>query len=168
MAHKIYHLTPHENTKSILKEGIKANEYGDIYVFTDMLVADTIAKNQIFTKRYSVFEINRKGIKVKLIPDQCAEFSQGFQRIIKQNEIDPKYLELIYEDIEIITNGLTEWDYLVYEHHYHVDFVDTAKRWKKFTKHLEQWKRHKIGKRPVWIEFLLGSDLKKINLLSDV
>lgn len=165
MKQKIYHLTPHENTKAILEEGIKANEDGDIYVFTDMIVADTIAKNQVFTAKYSVFEINRKGIGVKLMPDDCGELSQAYQRIIKQNKIDPKYLELIACEMDIVTDRPTSWDYFVYENCYNIPYIDAINRWIKYKKCYEKWELNKCGKKPNWYEFLLeGYNYKKDNL----
>jgi len=66
---KLYHLTPTKNRDLILKEGIKANKDHMIFVFTDMLVANEIAKNQVFTDRYCVFKIARKGIESPLLKD---------------------------------------------------------------------------------------------------
>lgn len=107
-----FHLTPPENVKPILETGLRGNEDGEIYVFTDMLVANVIAKEQVFTRRYAVFAIDPAGITGKVMPETAAEFSAGHQRIIVQDRIAPEYLKLTGEWDTIIDKP-TEWDYLV-------------------------------------------------------
>jgi hypothetical protein len=111
MKNKYFHLTNYENTEKIMQEGIKANKDGLIFVFTDMLVANTIARDQVFTDRYSAFEINRNGIYGKILDDDKAgEMSQGYHRIIKQKLISPKVLKLVYKK-DTIHFEPDEWDY---------------------------------------------------------
>ena len=106
----LYHLTPHENEAAILRDGIVANEDGEIFLFTDMLVADTIAGDQVITKRYVVFQIDRKGVTSRLRPDKVAEFSRGYHRIVKQDCIKPEFLTLV--GVFDTASGPTEWNYL--------------------------------------------------------
>jgi hypothetical protein len=108
-----YHLTPYENTQQILEEGIKADSEGNIFTFTDLMVANTIAKEQVFTDRYSIFRIIREGFKGKPMLDEVGEFTAPYHRIIKYPHIKPKYLEFICEQ-ETIYDKPTEWDYLLY------------------------------------------------------
>ena len=89
MKNEYFHLTNCENTAKIMQEGIKANKSGDIYVFTDMLVANPIAKEQVFADSYSVFQIDRKGVYGKILDDDAGELTQGYHRIIKQKLIKP-------------------------------------------------------------------------------
>ncbi len=110
MQNKYFHLTDCENVAKIMQEGIKANKSGEIYVFTDMLVANTIARDQVFTDRYSAFEINRNGIYGKILDDNVGELSQGYHRIIKQKLIKPEFLKLFCEK-DTIHFEPTEWDY---------------------------------------------------------
>jgi hypothetical protein len=93
----LFHLTHLDNVKAILADGIKANEDGEIFVFTDTIVADTIARDQVFLKEYAIFRIYRKGISFELLPDEVAEFSAPFQRIIKMSRIPPRCLALVSE-----------------------------------------------------------------------
>ncbi len=72
---KLFHLTPIENVESIQKHGLKADEDGEIFVFTELWVADTIVTNQVFAKHYAVFEMKAKGISGKIGPDEVAESS---------------------------------------------------------------------------------------------
>ncbi|HNU71942.1 MAG TPA: hypothetical protein PKL48_09580 [Thermodesulfobacteriota bacterium] len=114
---KLYHLTPTKNRDLILKEGIKANKDHMIFVFTDMLVANEIAKNQVFTDRYCVFKIARKGIESPLLKDNVGEFSAWFHRIVKQDCIEPQCLKLVCEQ-DTIYDKPTTWDYLVHGRFY--------------------------------------------------
>jgi hypothetical protein len=110
---KYFHLTPSNNTHKIKKEGIKADEEGNIFVFTDMLVANEIAKNQVFTEQYAVFKIERKGITGKIEKDNVAEFAAFYQRIIKQKTIKPKFVKFMSVE-DTVFDKPTTWDYLVY------------------------------------------------------
>lgn len=106
---KLYHITNVKNVGSILDKGLMANEDGDIYLFDNVsvmwidgsmiCVADHIAKNQIFTDRYAMFEIDTKGIKYPIEQDLCAEWTTKQQYIVKQKVINKKYINLfgIYE-----------------------------------------------------------------------
>lgn len=107
---KLYHLTPAENLEAIQRTGIVADTEGNIFAFTDMLVANEIAKNQVFTCRYAVLEIDRKGVVGRLRPDQVAEFSSGYHRIIRQAKIFPEFCQHVGT---FDTNyDPTEYDYL--------------------------------------------------------
>jgi hypothetical protein len=112
IAMTLYHLTPSENASEILKEGIKADEEGNIFAFTEMIVANEIAKNQVFTERYCVFRISRRGIKGEILKDNVAEFSACFQRIIKQDHIEPKFLRKMCEEDTVLLKP-TAWDYMI-------------------------------------------------------
>ena len=110
MKTKLYHLTPYEKAERIMNEGLVADAEGYIFAFTDLLIANTLAKDQIFTDRYCVFRINRKGVTGEIMPDNVAEFSAPFQRIIKQKRIEAKYLKLLCEK-NTIWDRPTGWDY---------------------------------------------------------
>jgi hypothetical protein len=74
------------------------------------LVANVIAKSQVRTRRYVVFEIAPEGICGSLEPDEVAEFSRRFQRLLKQQRIAPKHLRLLGV-YDTIVDYPTEWDY---------------------------------------------------------
>jgi hypothetical protein len=107
----LYHLTPAENAPRIRKEGLKAND-GRIFAFTDMIVANAIAKEQVFTRRYCVFRISKNGINGEILRDRVEEFSAWAQRIIMQDHIEPKFLRKVCET-DTIYDKPTAWDYEV-------------------------------------------------------
>jgi len=106
---KLFHLTPIANKASIQAEGIRGSEQGKIFVFTDMIVANTIARDQVFTPQFSVFRINPKGVRGKIIPDRVAEIAARWHRVIRQAKILPHYLTLVSDFVT--QRGPTEWDY---------------------------------------------------------
>jgi len=102
---KYYHIT--KNSKkvkdSILKNGLRCNEDGDIYLFENMAfkingvtnnVSDAIAANQLFLKQYLMFEIDSDGLTVELQPDAVGEFSASMQWFVKQPVIAPAHIDL--------------------------------------------------------------------------
>jgi hypothetical protein len=91
---KLYHITHIDNFTSIINEGLKANNKGEIFIFDNIDCASHIAINQIFLfDNYALFEINPKGIDVELINDNVTEYTSKHQFIIYQNIILPKYLK---------------------------------------------------------------------------
>ena len=113
MKNTYYHLTDCENAPKVIQEGIKSDRYGQIFVFTDMLVANPIAKDQVFTKRYSVFKIDPKGITGEILEDYAGEFTQIYHKIIKQELIKPEFLKLICEKDTLFIEPAS-WDYIYY------------------------------------------------------
>jgi len=109
---QLKHLTPEENLPAILKEGLAANDDGEIFAYTDDLVADTIAKNQVFTKRYAVLLIDPAGVTGNVVDDNVSEFSAGYQRIITQKRIGPQHLRHT-GTFDVVTARPTAWDYIV-------------------------------------------------------
>lgn len=114
----LYHLTPAVNVPSILSEGLRASNDGAIYAFTDMIVADTIARNQVFARRYGVFRIIRRGIRGVVEPDDVAEFAAPYQRRIIQARIAPQHLRYLGTIDADTTARPTAWDYHVGEQIY--------------------------------------------------
>ncbi len=109
-----YHITAKENALSILKEGLKANSEGEIFLFdnisvrtitakfnvngkpisenTIINVADHIAKSQLFLKEYVMFEVDSRGFETELIQDVCGEICFMAQWILKQSNIKPSFI----------------------------------------------------------------------------
>ena len=90
----LYHLTNAHHHASIMRNGITAKA-GVISVFTDMLVADVVAKSQVGVTRYTVYSIDPKGITGALTKDNVAESSQPYQRILHQRSISPQFLTVV-------------------------------------------------------------------------
>lgn len=98
----MYHITEVENLESILEEGLKCNEDGEIFVFENKSIhcngiinniADMIAFNQIFLEEYVMIEIDEDGFESELIPDDVAELSHKQQWYVKQKIIAPEFLD---------------------------------------------------------------------------
>lgn len=110
-----FHITAPENVSAILKEGLKANADGEIFLFEiatfptiiagkDLQpiqvvesVENHIAKNQIFLERYAVLGIDADGINGELEADNVAELCAKYQYIARQDIIKPEFITLIGE-----------------------------------------------------------------------
>lgn len=108
-----YHITSPKNALNILKNGLKCNEDGDIFLFenktlrvkeeyradyeklglrTEIVVADHIARNQIFLKDIVMLEIDSRGLHGEFIQDNVGEETSKFQWIVKQPLIAPQFI----------------------------------------------------------------------------
>ena len=105
---KYYHITKKENGLSINLFGLKSNEDGEIFLFSDwtlttrsnkktVLICDLIARNQLFLDEFIIYEINPKGIKGKIENDNVAELTSKSQWIITQDNISRSYIKIIGE-----------------------------------------------------------------------
>ena len=94
------HLTESKNVLSIMKDGIKANKDGEIFVYDDYMfkwmgmvhyVGDSIAFNQVMfdLKDYVIFFIDKRDVTGEVLPDDVGECTSKFQHIIKQKKIEP-------------------------------------------------------------------------------
>jgi hypothetical protein len=110
----LYHLSPVENIDAIQNEGIRASDDGAIYAFTHMVVANTVARDQVFTDRYAIFRILTRGVSGEVLPDNVAEFASPFQRRIMQQRIEVGHVHLLGVR-EVIVDRPTEFDFLVGE-----------------------------------------------------
>ena len=107
-----YHVTDVNNISQIQKEGLKANEEGLIFVFTDMIVPSLVAQEQFgLADQYAVFKISSKGITGRVIKDRVAEFTAPYQRVIIQEKISIPYVYLL--GIFKIDTNRSEWDLLL-------------------------------------------------------
>lgn len=105
-----YHVTDVNNVEQIKSEGLKANDEGLIFVFTDMIVSGLMAQEQHGIKdRYAVFKIYSEGITGRVIKDRVAEFSAPYQRVIIQKGISKRYIEFL-GTFKIDPFESTEWD----------------------------------------------------------
>ena len=109
-----YHLTAVANQEAILRDGIKADEEGFIYLFDDMLAANPIARGQVFVKRYVVFSVDDAGLTDEPSKDVVGEFSQGMQWRIKQERIESRFLTVVGE-FDTVYDKPTEFDYMLGE-----------------------------------------------------
>lgn len=118
-----YHLTSTKNLQSILKDGLRANEDGDIFIFingtiynqygciidkdkkeakiglTKQTVADHICINQIFKfNEFVMLKIDSRGISGELVEDVVGEIPSYLHKqwIAKQSVIKPEWLSFKY------------------------------------------------------------------------
>ena len=75
-----------------------------------MIAAEEIARNQVGVSVYAIFEIDRKGITSKIERDDVAESTASFQRIIKQDRIEPKFIHFVTIKRTSLSKP-TVWDY---------------------------------------------------------
>lgn len=92
-----YHVTRVENIDSIVLNGLKANEEGDVFLYEEYpltelgrlslnasTVGESIAKNQLFiADKYAVFTV--KAREKDLVKDNVAESTSTIQHINKGN-----------------------------------------------------------------------------------
>ncbi len=110
----MYHVTSLGNVESIEKNGIIANRRGEIFVITDPIVANEIAKSQLFLDEYAIFGIEESAITGCVIEDQVAEFTRSPHRIILQDRIEPNEIFLLGE-LDTVVWEPVEWDYILGE-----------------------------------------------------
>jgi hypothetical protein len=97
---KYYHISPIKNKESILKDGLKSNEEGEIFLLDDIETVPSIAINQLGISEYSIFSVSPDGFTIKLINDNVAENSASGQFIVKQKLIKPQYITHFKDVIE--------------------------------------------------------------------
>lgn len=108
-----YHVTDVNNVDQIKRDGLKANEEGLIFVFTDMVVSGLIAKEHYgLVDRYAVFKVLSTGITGRVIKDRVAEFSAPYQRVIIQEKIEKRYIDFL-GTFRIDPYEPNEWDLLL-------------------------------------------------------
>ena len=89
---KLYHITDTKNAYSIIHNGLKANENGDVFLFENksvmkitykdyIPVADVIAVEQLFLDKYMMFEVDVSGLE--LSTDDVGELTASIQYIYR-------------------------------------------------------------------------------------
>lgn len=107
-----FHLTRPENLEPIERDGLRADSEGNIFAFSDLIVADSIAAEQVFADPYVLLWIHPHGINGKLYADDVAEGSHRFQCIIRQERIEPQYVHYL-ATMRVQTDALTPWQRLL-------------------------------------------------------
>jgi hypothetical protein len=136
-----YHVTDVNNVDQIKRDGLKANEEGLIFVFTDMIVSGSIAKNQFgLVDRYAVFKIYSNGITGRVIKDRVAEFSAPHQRVIIQERIQKKYIDFLGV-FRVDSYEPAEWDLLLLKRFIGLTKKDARKVFEERRKFIKKIKR---------------------------
>jgi hypothetical protein len=93
---KYYHITPFENYKNILREGLKANPLGEIFVFdtNHRGIIEYASINQLAITHCALFEIDANGITGEIEDDNVGEYTSQYQKIIHQDLIKPEFLRI--------------------------------------------------------------------------
>ena len=108
MSEIFYHVTEAKNVKSILKDGLKCDNDGYIYLLTELDIQETIygiwvflpdiiSTEQIGIKKYSLFQIYSEGITSEIEDDNVGELVSEFQKRINQKIIHTDYIKLLEE-----------------------------------------------------------------------
>lgn len=119
---KLYHITYSNNAYSIIHNGLKANENGDVFLFDNksvkkiyfkdyVSVADIIAVEQLFIDEYVMLEVDVSGLE--LLTDDVGELTASLQYIYK-GDIQPERITPygIYDTKEYFDN-LIDMDGLI-------------------------------------------------------
>jgi len=137
-----YHVTNPKNVKSIMKHGLKCDEEGNIFVFTDPFFANAIARDQCFLmKGYALLQIDARHLEGSVEPDRVAEWPARFQRIVKQDRIAPELINHL-NNFSTIYKKPTQYDYMVLQKLFGRDW--TCKQTDQYYK-INNWHhRHQI------------------------
>ena len=103
---KYWHISAKENRESILKNGLKCDNKGYIYLINRLYdelhvfhvkisIPDSIAVSQVFLKDYDLFEIDSEGLSSNILRDNVREKLSNCQNRVKQSIINPEYVKLI-------------------------------------------------------------------------
>jgi hypothetical protein len=103
---KYWHISAKENRESILKNGLKCDNKGYIYLINRLYdelhdfdvkisIPDSIAISQVFLKDYDLFEIDSEGLTSKILRDNVREKLSNYQNRIKQSLINPEHINFI-------------------------------------------------------------------------
>lgn len=98
MVKTYYHISPIDNKKSIISNGLKCNEDGETFLFDTLSQAKYISINQVFLDEYSLFKIDYKGIEVEPKRDMVMEMGADSQYIIKQTSIKPQFIKHLKDE----------------------------------------------------------------------
>jgi len=108
----LFHLTWPDNLERIESEGLRADSDGNIFAFTDLIVADSIAAYQVFTETYALLWLHPRGITSKLYADDVGELTRRFQCIIRQERIEPRYVHYL-GTMRVQTDRISPWQRLL-------------------------------------------------------
>ncbi|HET6246672.1 MAG TPA: hypothetical protein VFE47_03155 [Tepidisphaeraceae bacterium] len=109
-----FHLSHPDERDAIISNGIEADAEGYIDVFTDNMVANTIARDQLFLDRYDVFWITPTGITAELEPNLECGITSPYQFRIRQSRVAEQFLRLMGEH-EVVFDRPTAWDYFYWK-----------------------------------------------------
>jgi hypothetical protein len=136
-----YHVTDVNNVDQIKRDGLKANEEGLIFVFTDMMASGLIAKEQYgLVDRYAVFKICSNGITGRVIKDRVAEFSAPYQRVVIQAKIQKSYIDFLGV-FRVDSYEPAEWDLLLLKRFKGLTKKDARKVFEERRKFIKKIKR---------------------------
>lgn len=96
-----WHITKKENLESIKKNGIKANEYNEVFLLDDseiqhplhtqsFFVSKFVALNQLFLDEFVILAVDVEGLELE--PDNVAELTAKWQYIYK-GDINPNRIK---------------------------------------------------------------------------
>lgn len=80
-----FHITNPVNIPSIVRNGIKQNFQGEVFIFNKKKVAPIISKLQLGLENYAIFEIDKTYLSKELLfKDNVGELTSCYQWIYKK------------------------------------------------------------------------------------
>ena len=102
-----YHIARPETASDIIREGLRPNEDGEIFLLASRDTEQDVAINQLFLRHYALFEISEKGVGT-VQGDDVAEASAFNSRITRQS-IAPEWCKHL-GDFDALAHP-SEFDY---------------------------------------------------------
>jgi hypothetical protein len=112
----LFHVTEPTKVESIMRKGLAADDEGHIFALSDRRLADVIARDQLFLSEYALLSIDAYGITGDIEPDEVAEFSAKWHRVIVQLGIEPRFLRVVSPSVKT-ADFPSEGDYLIRTDH---------------------------------------------------
>lgn len=109
-----FHLSHPDDRERILGHGIDADAEGYIDIFTDNMVANTIARDQLFLDRYDIFWVTPTGITATMEPNTQVGITAPFQFRIRQSRVAEQFLRFMAEH-DVVSDRPTAWDYFYWK-----------------------------------------------------
>jgi len=109
----LFHITHPEHVETIRAEGIKPNDDSEIFAVHNLIVANSVAVNQIFAQNgYAVFAIHPRYVETAtVVVDAVAEFTASYHAVIVTDDPIPPESILYLGTYE--TKDYDEWSILV-------------------------------------------------------
>jgi hypothetical protein len=87
-----YHVTPIDHAEAIRKDGLRTNDYGDLYLLNDIMAINAVAVNQIgLFDGYALFEVLGEAVTAYR-KDEVGEYTTECQ-IIVSHPIKPEFIK---------------------------------------------------------------------------
>lgn len=146
---KYWRISAKQNRESILKNGLKCDNMGYIYLINRLYdelhdfdvkisIPDSITISQVFLKDYDLFEIDSEGLTSKILRDNVGEKLVNCQNRVKQSIINPKYINFISHQ-RVNIREILEYDFYKLFILTHASDLDVTKKKAEEKKQILIW-----------------------------